>query len=82
MKETHPNLEVVHGGTGGYQAPKPLPTPIEKLTKYCGENGVSMMDLFRSFDKEKHNSLSEVEFKDALRVSELFLFLPSLALPS
>ena len=72
MKETHPNLEIVHGGTGGYQVPKPLPTPIEKLTKYCSENGVRMIDLFRSFDKEEHKSLSEIEFRNALRVSYMY----------
>lgn len=69
MEETHPNLEIVHGGTGGYQVPKPLPTPIEKLTKYCIDNSVRMVDLFRSYDKEEHNSLSEIGFRDALRVS-------------
>ena len=69
MEETHPNLEIVHGGTGGYQVPKPLPTPIEKLMKYCIDNGVRMVDLFRSYDKEENNSLSEIGFRDALRVS-------------
>ena len=69
MKESHPNLEIVHGGTGGYRVPKPLPTPIEKLTKYCNENGVRPIDLFRSFDKERHKCLSEIEFRNALKVS-------------
>ncbi len=69
MEESHPSLEIVHGGTGGYQVPKPLPTPIEKLTKYCIDNGVRMVDLFRSFDKEEQNCLSEIGFGNALRVS-------------
>ena len=69
MKESHPKLEIVHGGTGGYQVPKLLPTPIEKLTKYCSDNGVRPIDLFKSFDKEKHMCLSEIEFRDALKVS-------------
>jgi hypothetical protein len=69
MEESHPSLEIVHGGTGGYQVAKPLLTPIEKLTKYCIDNGVRMMDLFRSFDKEEQNCLSEIGFGDALRVS-------------
>ena len=73
MQESHPNLKIVHGGTGGYQVPKPLPTPIEKLTKYCSENNVRLIDLFRTFDKEQHNSLPETEFRNALRVSWLYM---------
>ena len=68
MQESHPHLKVVHGGTGGYLAPKPLPTPIEKLTKYCKDNSVRLIDLFRTFDKEQYNSLPEEEFRNALKV--------------
>ena len=71
MKEGHPNLKIVHGGTGGYQVPKPLPTPIEKLTQYCRENNVRLIDLFRTFDKEQLNVLPEMEFRNALRVSTI-----------
>ena len=60
---------MTHGGTGGYKAPKPLPGPVEKLAKYCKENSVVLVDLFHTFDKEKHNHLSEEEFRNALKVS-------------
>ena len=71
MKEGHPNLKIVHGGTGGYQVPKPLATPMEKLTQYCRENKVELIDLFRTFDKELLDILPEAEFRNALKVSTL-----------
>lgn len=74
MKESHPNLKIVHGGTGGYQVRKPLPTPMEKLTQYCRDNNVRLIDLFRNFDKEQLNVLPETEFRNALRVSTLLEF--------
>ena len=69
MQESHPNLKIDHAGTGGYQVPKPLPTPLEKLALHCAENNVKLMDLFLNFDKELWNVLPETEFRNALRVS-------------
>ncbi len=63
------NFEVSYGGTGGYQEPKPLPTPLEKLVKYCKESKVKLEDLFLIFDKEKCGTLPEEEFRNSLKVS-------------
>lgn len=68
MAQTHPNLSIPHGGTGGYKVPKPLLGPVEKLVKYCKENNVQMIDLFHLFDKEQADILSEEEFRNALKV--------------
>ena len=69
MSQTHPTLSVVHGGTGGFKVPKPQLEPVEKLVKYCKENSVQMMDLFRLFDKEQADILSEEGFRAALKVN-------------
>ena len=69
LKESHPSLKIEHAGTGGYLVPKPLPTPLEKLTQHCLENKVRLIDLFLNFDKEQYDVLSETEFRNALRVS-------------
>ena len=42
--------------------------PVQKLAKYCKENSVQLMDLFRSFDKEQSMVLPEEEFRNALKV--------------
>ena len=68
MGESHAHLRVSHGGTGGYKEPKPLLEPVQKLAKYCKENKVQLIDLFRSFDKEQSQTLPEEEFRNALKV--------------
>ena len=68
MEEDIPKLKIPHGGTGGYKEPKPLPTPIQKLTKYATENNVKLKDLFIVFDKEKLDLLTEEEFRASLKV--------------
>lgn len=68
MGESHAHLRVSHGGTGGYKEPKPLLEPVQKLAKYCKENKVQLIDLFRSFDKEQCQVLPEEEFRNALKV--------------
>jgi len=68
MEESHAHLRVFHGGTGGYKEPKPMLEPVQKLAKYCKENSVQLMDLFRSFDKEQSKVLPEEEFRNALKV--------------
>ena len=68
MRETHPNLSVTYGGTGGYAKVKPLTPPLEKLVKYAAENKLVLGDLFRSFDKEQTGHLPEEEFRNALKV--------------
>ena len=70
MRSSHPHLRVPHGGTGGFQKPKPLLPPLAKLAKYVEENGVKLIDLFRSFDKEQRNVLTEEDFRAALKVRE------------
>lgn len=72
LTESHKHLTIIHGGTGGYKHPKPKQEPIEKLDKYCKENNVVLLDLFRSFDKEQKNYLTEEVFRNALKV---YLFL-------
>ena len=74
MKETHPQLTITHGGTGGYLRPKPQLKPVEKLVKYARDNNLVLLDLFRSFDKEQHNHLSEEEFRNALKVRTRYTF--------
>ena len=69
LEESHKHLTITHGGTGGYKHPKPKQEPIEKLDKYCKDNSVVLLDLFRSFDKEQKNYLTEEAFRNALKVS-------------
>ena len=68
MQETNPHVSVSHGGIGGFKPPKPLLPPMAKLVKYCKENKVELLDLFRLFDKEQQMVLSEEEFRNALKV--------------
>ena len=69
MKKSHAHLKITHGGIGGHKAPKPLLPPVAKLVKYCKENNVVLLDLFRLFDKEQQMVLSEEEFRNALKVN-------------
>ena len=71
MTEDISSLTITHAGTGGYKEPKPLPTPIQKLTKYSKENNVKLNDLFLVFDKKKHGYLTEEEFRASLKVSSI-----------
>lgn len=68
LSTSHGHLAITHGGTGGFKHPKPLQEPIDKLDKYCKENNVILLDLFRSFDSEQVNYLSEEAFRNALKV--------------
>ena len=68
LKESHPHVSIPHGGVGGFKPPKPLLPPAAKLVKYCKENKVVLLDLFRLFDKEQRLVLSEEEFRNALKV--------------
>lgn len=68
LKETHPHISIPNGGIGGFKPPKPLLPPTAKLIKYCKENKVELIDLFRLFDKEQRMVLSEEEFRNALKV--------------
>lgn len=68
LKDSHPHVTIPHGGVGGLKPPKPLLPPMAKLLKYCKENKVELMDLFRLFDKEQQMVLSEEEFRNALKV--------------
>lgn len=71
LKDSHPQIAIYHGGVGGLKPPKPLLPPMAKLLKYCKENKVELMDLFRLFDKEQRMVLSEEEFRNALKVRTL-----------
>lgn len=71
MTEDISTLTITHAGTGGYKERKPLPTPIQKLTKYSKENNVKLNDLFLVFDKKKHGYLTEEEFRASLKVSSV-----------
>lgn len=68
LKDSHPQISILHGGVGGLKPPKPLLPPMAKLLKYCKENKVELLDLFRLFDKEQQMLLSEEEFRNALKV--------------
>lgn len=68
MQETNSHVSIPHGGIGGFKPPKPLLPPMAKLVKYCKENKVELLDLFRLFDKEQQMVLSEEEFRNALKV--------------
>ena len=68
LKDSHPQIAILHGGVGGLKPPKPLLPPTAKLLKYCKENKVELVDLFRLFDKEQKMLLSEEEFRNALKV--------------
>lgn len=78
LKESHPHVSIPHGGVGGFKPPKPLLPPAAKLVKYCKENKVILLDLFRLFDKEQRMVLSEEEFRSALKVSTFTHFLANL----
>ena len=71
LKRSHVHLRVEHGGVGGYKSPKPLLSPLAKLQEYCKRSDIKMEDLWLLFDKDGKKMLSEVEFKNALRVSTL-----------
>ena len=71
LKESHSNISIPHGGVGGLKPPKPLLPPMAKLLKYCKENKVELLDLFRLFDKEQQLVLSEEEFRNALKVFKI-----------
>lgn len=62
-------LTVVYAGIGGFKEVKPIPTPIEKLTKYAKQNNVTLSDLFAFFDKDKTGELPEEEFRKSLKVN-------------
>jgi hypothetical protein len=68
MKESNSHVSIPHAGVGGFKPPKPLLPPMAKLAKYCKENKVELLDLFRLFDKEQQMVLSEEEFRNALKV--------------
>lgn len=68
LKESVPHVKISHGGIGGFKQPKPLLPPMAKLVKYCKENKVELLDLFRLFDKEHQMVLSEEDFRKALKV--------------
>ncbi len=67
-KENHTQLQVEHGGVGGFKPPKPLLPPLVKLEKYCKKENIRLEDLCFLFDKDKKKVLTEEEFRDALRV--------------
>ncbi len=69
LRETNSHVSVPHGGVGGYKPPKPLLPPMAKLVKYCKENKVVLLDLFRLFDKQQQMVLSEEDFRSALKVA-------------
>lgn len=71
LKESHPHVSIPHGGVGGFKPPKPLLPPMAKLVKYCKENKVELLDLFRLFDKEQKMILSDEEFRNALKVCKI-----------
>ena len=73
LKEINSQLQINHGGVGGFKPPKPLLPPLVKLGKYCQKENIKLEDLCYLFDKDKKKALSEEEFRDALRV-RLFHF--------
>ena len=61
-------IKIPHSGTGGYRKPKPILTPLQKLTKYTAQNSVKLRDLFLVYDKERLGYLKEEDFRAALKV--------------
>lgn len=68
MQESHAHLRVSHGGACGYREPKPQLEPHNKLMKYAADNKLELRDLFRAFDKEQKQALTEEAFRNALKV--------------
>ena len=68
LKETHPNLSVIHGGLGGYVKPKPRPEPLSRLRKHLEEHNIKMIDVFRKFDPDNSTTVSEPSFREAIKV--------------
>ena len=68
LKEVHPNIQVTHGGLGGYVKPKPRPEPIEQLHKHLNEHNIKLMDVFKKFDAEGNGSVPEPDFREAIKV--------------
>ena len=68
LKEAYPNIQITHGGLGGYVKPKPRPEPIHQLHRHLEEHNIKLMDVFRKFDAENSESVSEANFREALKV--------------
>ena len=68
LKEEHPNIQVTHGGLGGYVKPKPRPEPIDQLHKHLNEHNIKLMDVFRKFDADGTGIVPESDFREAIKV--------------
>jgi len=68
LKETHPNLSVIHGGLGGYVKPKPRQEPLSRLCKHLEEHNIKMIDVFKKFDPDNSTTVSEPSFREAIKV--------------
>lgn len=69
LKEVHANIQITHGGLGGYVKPKPRPEPIDQLHKHLNEHNIKLMDVFRKFDAEDSGFVSEANFREAIKVA-------------
>ena len=69
LKEVHSNIQITHGGLGGYVKPKPRPEPIHQLHKHLTEHNIKLMDVFKKFDAEDTGLVTEPNFREAIKVS-------------
>ena len=68
LQEAHTNMQITHGGLGGYVKPKPRPEPIDQLHKHLNEHNIKLMDVFRKFDAEDSGCVPEANFREAIKV--------------
>ena len=59
---------VTHGRLDGYVKPKPRPEPLSRLHKHLEEHNIKMIDVFRKFDPDNSTTVSELSFREAIKV--------------